>query len=371
MAGKPPTARDGKPEAFAGRPVVAGIAPFSRELSPRASESDLWSAIEASVASPDGLKRMKRVHGVAIDKREAARARSFISQARQYYGGIGPLAPVAKPLVAYYFVLNLTKAFLTVAAPNTTATPKIFHGLTQDVTQGTNYSFKREQFIVQAHGVFRLLATRTGMKHCWAKGHAIALHQLMPCLADGYAAYADATGSAPKLLPIEAAHVLFGAKRAWIRIEVDRNVLRQRNLRPTRLLSEARIFGDRFRLVNTSEPSASFESKESFLYAKRRSEVFGDLCQLYDSTLIACDRSFLGNRLYLVLSKRPELLSHEAVTFAVMHHLSNLVRYRPGDGEKLLNSPRGWLLRSWVDRASETFLLNIASRITGENHVMI
>jgi hypothetical protein len=192
----------------------------------------------------------------------------------------------------------------------------------------------------------------------------------MPYLADGYSAFADATDEAPKLVPIEAVRVLFGGKEAWLRIEIDRNVLRQRNMSPERVLLESKVFGDRFRLVTTEDETASYESHASFSYGQKRSEVLPDLCDLYDATLIACDRSFAGNRCYLVLSTRPKLLSHEAVSFGVMHHLSNLVRYRPSDGEKLLGSSRGWLFSSWVDRASETFLLNIASRITGEDHVM-
>lgn len=370
MAGRPPNARDGKPGVSAGRPVVAGVAPFARQISPRASESDLWATVESAVTTPSGLKRMRRVHRASIDKRAEERARAFMNQAREYYSGIGPLAPVAKPLVAYYFVLNLTKAFLTVVDPSTTATPKMYHGLSEEDTTGTNYSFKREQFKVQGDGVFRLLATRTGMKHCWPKGHKMALHKLLPYLADGYAAYADATGEAPKLLPIDSARVLYGDKQAWIRIEIDENALVHRGLKAERLLRASKVFGDRFRLVASDEKTKSFESLDAFSYGKKRNEVLGDICELYDSTLIACDRSFSGNRLYLVLSERPELLSHEAVTFAVAHHLSNLVRYRPRDGEKLLSSPRGWLLRSWVDRASETFLLNMASRITGEDQVM-
>lgn len=175
----------------------------------------------------------------------------------------------------------------------------------------------------------------------------------------------------PKLLPVHSVSVLWGpGRQAWIRVEIDRNVLRQRNLRPERLLREARAFGKRFRLVTTEEPTASYESIDSFTYGKKRSEVFPELSLLYDETLIACDRSFPGTRRYIVLSQRDRLLSHEAVTFAVMHHLSNLVRYRPSDGEKLLGSSRGWLFTSWVDRASESFLLNIASRITSEEHVL-
>ena len=313
---------------------------------------------------------MEKLHDVKLDRKAEARARAFVNQARQYYGAIGPLEPVAKPLVAYYFALNLTKAYLTVTDPSTTERSIIYHGLGQDFTQGVNYSFKRERFKVGKSGAFRLLAERTGMGHCWAKGYQLSLHELMPYLADGYSAYADAEAEAPKLLPIEDVSVLFGSKEAWLRIEIDRNVLRQRNMTPERILVESKVFGDRFRLVTTGEDTASYESVKAFRYGQKRSEVLPDLCQLYDSTLIACDRSVPGNRCYLVLSKRPKLLSHEAVTFGVMHHPSNLVRYRPSDGEKLLGSPRGWLFSSWVDRAAETFLLNMASRITGEDHIM-
>ncbi len=72
-----------------------------------------------------------------------------------------------------------------------------------------------------------------------------------------------------------------------------------------------------------------------------------------------------------MLSTRTQLLSHEAVTFGVLHHLSNIVRYRPGDAEKLLLSQHSWLLTSWVDRAVESMLLNLATRITGEEHVLV
>lgn len=349
---------------------MAGVAPFSRSISPRATDSDLWAAIESAVTGPTGFKRMEKLHSVKIDGKAQARARAFVNQARQYYGGIAPLDPVAKPLLAYYFVLNLTKAFLTVSDPSTTEKSIMFHGLGQAYTEGTNYSFKREKCKVAKKGAFRLLAERTGMQHCWANGYELSLHELMPYLADGYSAFADATGDAPKLLPIEGMNALFGRKEAWLRVEIDRNVLRQRNIGPERLLNESSCFGERFRLVNTEEPTASYESIEAFAYGRKRSEVLSDLCGLYDSTLVACDRSYTGNRFYLVLSQRPTLLSHEAVTFAVMHHLSNLVRYRPSDGEKLLGSSRGWLFSSWVDRASETFLLNMASRLTGEDHVI-
>lgn len=370
MTGKPPRARAGIEGALAGRPIVAGIAPFVRSLSPRASTSDLWAAIDGAVAGELGFTRLEKTHQVVLDAKARERARAFVKQARQYYGAIGLLGPVAKPLVAYYFALNLTKVYLTVTDPTTTAAPIMTHGLSQNVKPGQRYSFKREQFKLNSTGAFRLLAERTGMGFCWPNNHPLGLSDLMPYLPDGYAAYADATGEAPRLLPVDSVATLFGEKSAWLRVEVDRNVLMQRNLGPERLLKASRAFGDRFRLVDSDLPTASYESLASYTYGKKRSEVLGAVRRLYDCTLIASDRSFSGAARYLVLFTRDKLLSHEAVTFAVLHHLSNLVRYRPSDGERALSSSHGWLFTSWVDRASESYLLNLASRITGEEHIL-
>lgn len=371
MPGKPPRAREGSETALAGRRIVAGVAPFGRTLSPRASDADIWNAVVGGISEPYGFNRLEKLHRTRLDPAARERLRAFVGQAHQYYSTISALEPVAKPLVAYYFALNLTKAYLTMREPQTTTSPSLYHGLKESTEIGVRYSFKRERFTVQKSGVFRLLAERTGMKHCWADGYRLALHELMPYLPDGFAAYSDANAGAPKLLPVESVEVMFGkSKTGWLRIEVDRNVLRQRNIGPERLLREARVFGDRFRLVASDRETASYESKSSFEYGKKRSEVLGDLCDLFDSTVIATDRSFPGTKRYLVLSERVQLLSHEAVTFAVLHHLSNLVRYRPQDGGKILGSRHSWLLTGWVDRAVESFLMNMASRMSGEEHVL-
>lgn len=371
MAGRPPNARKGDDASLAGRRIVAGLAPFRREISPRASTAELWSTIETTISEPHGFERVEKLHHTRLDKPARLRARAYVNQARQYYSATGDVAPVAKPLTGYYFALNLTKAFLTVVGPDLTKPSFMHHGLSQAYTAGVRYSFKKEQFKTADRGVFRLLAERTGMRHCWAKDYKIGLSELLPYLPDAYELFADSNEEAPNLLPVASVRALFGdGKSAWLRVEIEPHVLRQRNLRPERLLQVARIFGDRFRLVTTSEPPYSYESLQSFTYGSARSEVAGELAKLYDQSLIASDRSFPGPRQFVVLSGRPKLLSHEAVAFAVLHHLSNVVRYRPADAERILTTRNAWLLTTWVDRACENLLLNLATRITGQEHVL-
>jgi hypothetical protein len=154
-------------------------------------------------------------------------------------------------------------------------------------------------------------------------------------------------------------------------VEIDRNALRQRGLGPETLLRRAKIFASQFHLVaDPSVGTASYESNDRFAYGKKRSEILRHLCDVYEASLIACQRTSAGGRRFIVLSDRGELLSHEAVTFAVLHHLSNMVRYRPQYVERLRGTRFYWLFASWVDRACENYLLSLASRITREEHMV-
>lgn len=104
----PPHARPGERAASAGRPIVAGIAPFLRTLPARATVADLWAGVEALTVEGEGRDRLARKLGARLDQRAHGRFAAFVRQARQYYTAVAPLDPVAKPLIAYYFALNLT-----------------------------------------------------------------------------------------------------------------------------------------------------------------------------------------------------------------------------------------------------------------------
>ncbi len=303
MPGRPPNARSGEEATLAGRSIGAGLAPFRREISPRASASDLWATLETAISEPHGFERLQRQHHARMDRNARLRARAYLNQARQYYETVAGIAPVAKPLTGYYFALNLPKVFLTAVEPDLTKPAAIRHGLNQSFTGGRNYSFKREKFRIESSGVFRLLAERTGMGHCWAKDYMIGLNELLPYLPEGYELFAESNDQAPSLLPIKSTRALFGSGReAWLRIEIEPEVLHQRKLGAEALLVEARPFGDRFRLVTTDEPTYSYESSDSFTYGKMRSEVISDLADLYDATLVATEgvklfeAGFAGNQ---------------------------------------------------------------------------
>ncbi len=368
--GAPPKARTGETGSSVGRPIVAGVGPFVRPLSPRVTLTDLWGSVEAialrgEVTGRPGGSRER------VDKATLDRYQAFVNQAQQYYATLGNLEPAAKPLTGYYFALNLSKAFLVMRA--NLPVGKVYHGLADAYEAKSKYYFSQEQTMVHSAGVFRWLAEATGMGYCWPNRTKIRIADLLPHLVDAADLYADNTGNLPQLLEVEGIDVLFDRSQAWLKVDVARTTLRRRkDVGPQALISRARIFGDDFRLVQDgSDETASYESKDAISFGGGRSNSLPDLCQLFDRSLLVRRRGWQGGQTYIELSDRPQLLSQEAVIYLVLHHLSNMVRYRPEQVEKLRGSPHFWLFSSWVDRACENFLLSLASRITFEEHVIL
>lgn len=374
-SGRPPDAREGLPIAVTGRPVAAGIGSHPRFLSPRASSADLWLSVE-SAATTDGLTRLGKLHAVAHDRSAERRLSAYIHQAREYYDVIASLDPATKPLPAYYFVLNLTKAYLTLVEPSVTAPAKVPHGASDASTPGQRYRFTQEHAKVSQDGVLRMLAVRTGQGFCWPSGSKIRISRLAAYLVEGADLYSDALGTKPKLVPVVGTVVRSGgagkSRTAWLTVDVSRMVLEERGLTARSLLDQAAIFAARFQLVHDASDvnTCTYESITPVAYS-RTSDVLAPIRHEFDRSLLLRDRTAKAGVDHVVLSSRPELLSQEGVTFILLHHLSNMVRYRPQQVESLRGSSYWWLFTSWVDRACENFLLGIASRMSLDEHLIL
>jgi len=368
--GRPPNARAGTPLSVGSRFVVAGVGSHARALPPRASAADLWASVEALAVPPQGTVRLKDVHGTSLAAPAQRRFSAYVAQARQYYQACLDVEPVSKPLLGYYFALNLTKAFLTAADPSPTLKG---HGASQATKTSTRYRFSQEYTKPHANGIAAELARRTGAGYWYAKRDPVQVSRLIAYLPEAYDLYADAIGSAPKLIPVRHVTVRHdhGAKLAWLTVEMDQEVLAQRSLSSSALLERAAIFGNQFkRVTEPGHETALYESVDPIGY-RLRPQVLEPLRAQFRHTLIGRNRAAGGGfRDFLVLSDRAQLVSHEAVTFLVLHHLSNMVRYQPEHVESLRGTRYFWLFSSWVDRACENYLLTMASHLTGEEHVI-
>jgi hypothetical protein len=373
-AGRPPAAARGTAASYNGRLIVSGVGSFLRPVSPRASIADLWATLDIAAAS--GVTALQRKGGPKLDKAAQARLSAYVQQARQYYEAVFQADPIAKPLLGYYFVLNAAKAYLTAAAPTLTEPVGFSHGIGQQNSFLRDpYDFSQERLeIMQRSGVFQALAGRTGRRHIWTAGN-MEISKLLPYLVESVDLFSTTFQKAPALIPISQISVEMEGtrphKRMWMTIQVSRMALLEADLSPKKLLSVAAGFENSFKLVDASwNADATYQSKVAIAYSAMPAPI-PDLQQAFDDSLIVRNRSSNVSRDWVVKSPYLNLISSEALTFAVMIHLSNMVRYRPHHVEQLRGGPYWWLFTSWVDRAVENFLLSISSRISLEEHLIM
>ena len=295
-------------------------------------------------------------------------------QARQYYEALADADPVAKPLLGYYFVLNAAKAYLTAADEALTAQHWFSHGIGQyNDHLVAPYEFSQEHFAVKQGGVFQSLASKSGRGFSWRFG-TMQLSRLLPYLPESVDLFSSSFGLKPALIPVDEVKVRASGTRpnriAWLTVVVSRLALEEAGLSPRRLLSSAAAFADSFDLVDDgAAESASYQLRKPIPY-RAMPEPMSELRHAFDQSLIVRNRTLAIRRDHIIISPHVALVSSEAITFAVMLHLSNMVRYRPHHVEELRGGSHWWLFTSWVDRACENFLLSISSRMALEEHLI-
>lgn len=340
------------------------------------------------VATPSGRRAAWSQHRTDAPSDTALRRFSaYLAQARSFYFAALGLDVLARPLAAYYSLLNLSKSWLTLQDPALTditpapAAPgkkrdtqrKLYHGASDQFDAAkTKYYFVQEKLQIKKSGVLAEIAARTGARFAYAAAHDVALASLAAYLPETSAEYELATAEAPRLVPIRSVTVMGGEaddsgtrrKALWLRAEINRDALVARNIAPSKLPARANHFGAVFGHVSSKKDTHSYESAPIFYSGPHPKPVLPQVTELFEKSLIHVDRTSVSGRFYGVLDARANLISQEAVTFLVMHHLSNMVRYRPEHLEKLASERWSWLLGTWVLRALENSLLTYASRIT-------
>jgi hypothetical protein len=370
VAGAPAKAREGESAAIKGVAVAAGLHPRWRLHSSRATSEDLWAPLDMA-ATPAGRTHLWATSSQttgAADTKALERFSSFLAQARSLYLAAEGMDIRARPLVSYYALLNLAKAWLTLVSPTTTV-GLLMHGA-QDVSQvpaGQYITFGKEQLSIKKSGVLPEIAKRTGVGHVVNAPTTFKLLALLPLLPEALEEV-EADGPTPALLPLVSLEAWSGKaldngvskKALWLRAEVDDRALAARGLSRAALPKRANYFGSVFALRQSATATATYESAPIFTGPNVNHGLPALGKQFVDAFLSVSRGS--EHRYYAVLTTTPRF-SQEALTFAVMHHLSNMVRYRPAQLDRLATTPRAWLLSTWVPRALENSLLTYAGRI--------
>jgi len=386
--GRPPDARSGSPAIIAGVALTPGLSSRERRFSSRATAEELWAALDVA-GSPSGREALWSSRRHAEDQKALRRFSAYLAQARSFYFASSGIDVVSRPLASYYAVLNLAKAWLTLCdASITDPTPppakpgkkrakrtKLLHGTSDELDAAKQrYHFTQERLAFQPSGVFAEIAKRTGARFVYQQKKEVALGDLAAYLCEAHDEYESAIRQRPRLVPIHRLEVWRGrvpdqsgggeTGALWLRAEIDAGTLTARNVSPGNLPKRAQHFGSLFRHVFSPDPALHSYETDALPYGgPNPNPVLPHLVDLFERSLVHVNRSAGSHRYFLVLDERRQLLSQEAVSFAVMHHLSEMVRYRPEQVERLAGERWSWLLGTWVPRALENCLLTFGTRI--------
>ena len=307
----------------------------------------------------------------ACRRARAAPIFGLYSQARSFYLASVGLDVLSRPLLAYYAILNLAKGWITLCDPSTTEAKKIYHGTADQYEAKKSYYFSQEKLSFEKAGVFTEVAKRSATGFFYPKRKTVPVADLAPYLAETHEEYEGSIDQPPKLIPVEALEVFRGTNSGssgghlWLRAKVSKDVLTARNISGSRLLDHAYHFGQQFDQVSIAGQDSDhvYETKPVSYKGRNPTSAVPGLIEIFENSLIHVNRSAGTHRYFLVLENLESLLSQEAVAFAVLNHLSNMVRYRPDQVERLAAEKWSWLLGTWVPRVLENGLLTYATRI--------
>lgn len=365
MPGAPPKGREGWPATLSGVPIYAGIMHPSRHFSARAAAEDLWTDLVLAMTPA----RLAKLNWSATPSPEiSGRFVSYITQARSFYFAAASIDARSRPLPAYYSLLNLAKAWLTLVDATVTA-GKVTHGASDSFQAAGTYSFAQEKFRFHTAGVLAEIAKRTGVKHVLTGGTDTPIEPLLPTLCEGLDYVSTAAPGSASLIPLRDLRVRQGYLTPddgttgclWLLAYLDRG-----SITPAELLPRAPAFASVFDHITTDVPDCyAFESRTAHQYGVNPAPKVPSVLADVSTALIFIDRTSARRRYFALASSNSRELSQEARTFAVLHHLSNMVRYRPECVDLMAAGEWSWLLSTWVPRALENAVLGYSARILG------
>lgn len=306
----------------------------------------------------------------------------YWKQAKNFYDATKRLPIEAVPLTAYYCMLNGVKAFLAYKSKYIEDFVVDFsqHGLFESKTVEDEEGLASISVYRKDIGVFPLFGGTIEPKfdEIWKSGkfNCISLKKLLYNLAFIHRAYITTYNQSrqdrlPELfLPViagQAPHYCKGNDNSlYLRVEIDKYFFPvSANTIPTRWQKD---ISEQFRI----------DEKEKFHLlsvagAKRNSNgsLTSELKTLNDVLRKEFQYIRSNRRLWYLKassSKNPNIvnLNSMLITMAVMHRISEIVRYKPEQLEHLMGSKESWLLHEFLTLALDQFIDELAAEITGE-----
>lgn len=300
-----------------------------------------------------------------LSSKEAKESLFYWQQAKHFFEASECLPQNSKPLTAYYCCLNATKALLCI---NKIDVNNISHGITQN-----RHSNEKSNSLEKAEVIFLGAGALTELSRYLEEDvtkQTYIIKDLLyniPCI---HRAFSITYSGSPELfMPIHNIGFVREdtTSKAWIQFAVDD---RYANIQALRYLPS----GYKHTMVEGS--NEYFIRKEN---SRFKWDIHADMTERLSNLSayhkkVRKDLHYIrsDSRLWYIKKDIPtnsHIIKRNSLTliFAVMHWMSELVRYNPEKFEKYMRSKQNWLLHEFIETALYQFIDEISCEITHQD----
>jgi hypothetical protein len=302
------------------------------------------------------------------DLREAAIA--FWAQAQDFYeASLYGRVLHAKPLLLYYCMLNLAKAYiLTKGMGSRDYTPK--HGLAESASlrqiegaEITAFPSKPTRPKLFADFLYAVSGRNLTRKHSFRLG------EILPQILSGHRLWCAAAQEKERFVGIHELRFLVNrtTRTVWVKVLLHKDDLAAVGISPTGLIKGTPLHSQwRAAQVADAEKLICLERKSPETYRHRPSDMLMGVVEglrhaLWTAVLIVPPYA----RYYLYVSppqERASVLPQLASMYMVMFFLGSITRYRPHHFDRLLDSVYGAHIEGALNEVPGQFLYLMASQ---------
>lgn len=349
-----------RPITYSRHPVVKGDRRFG--LQTRIFATNPWSVIRGAI------------HEIN-DANTKSQAASFIEQAEDFYRAYQSAHETAsKPLLIYYAMLNLVKAFVLKQGVKASY-DKAQHGLQEGVhPNGIEFDNSFLKVFKSKPGnvnIFDDFMEAFCGKKLTTNEKVFDLKNIHPQILQGHRLWADAYSQTERFVEIERVDFVHNEaeKEIWLVLNIFADDLTRFGIPRGKLLEESGIKNN-FKNVKSEETIdgrllLKFEQMVPIIYSGRPSDKVDELTSIVkDSIWSAVLRMPPYRKNYLYLSpavenkdRLPQVLS----VYAFIYYLGSVTRYRPYYFETILSKQYGPHIEELISNVPQQFLFLLAS----------
>jgi hypothetical protein len=374
-------------------PLLISDGNYTAMTTSRDKVEEVWALLDYHTTIPETMDEFLKSKGItqkAKRERVAKELSAYVQQAKNFYSYARNSDYRSAALLYYYSFMNLAKAKLVIERPEFVG-KKFTHGIygmvkTGDLKHRTVRAFKTDKNMKKIAVFNELYNLRFGSYIPINK--SLSLKDLLGYSSDIGSEYTQVFGQRNKFSGVKYASMIDNNRRkSWILLAIhDSGRLKQ-------YTSTFQDFFNEFEQVDISPLTRSsvfkisgfanqwygmYQSKTEFDYIGTDGldiwsgnalikKLIGKNIQysVYDS-----DNGF---EIIDPLKKQWQLPMDEMLAiYATMFDLSEIVRYDPSSLNSFLSDKTkdGWLLKSFIESSSFTFLIRMASWITGDDYYL-